>query len=172
MPRYYTENFRLTTLVGFKMPAKTPSIVNTFLRSVAAKHGYQVFNDMFGTIDLTADFPITQSSGAVYGIWAKASSPLRSDLNAIPGYPEWFPIYWGKDITPVSRMKAHVQGHQNGNINLPEVKEVQGKPLIFGAILVEKYQVFETLLHDNYPPMLGSSRLGRQSTVVRIADET
>lgn len=153
------------------MPTETTSIVITFLRSVAAEHGYQVFNDMFGTIDLTADLPITQSSGAVYGIWAKAESPLRSGLEPIPGHPKWFPVYWGKDITPVSRMKAHVKGHENGNINLPIVKEVQGKPLIFGAILVEKYQAFEAILHSCYRPMLGSSRPGKQSTVVRITDE-
>jgi hypothetical protein len=69
-------------------------------------------------------------------------------------------------------MKAHVKGHENGNINLPSVQEVQGKTLIFGAILVGKYQAFETLLHNNYPPMLGSSRPGKKSTVVRIAEET
>lgn len=154
------------------MPTETTSIVTTFLRSVAARYDYQVFNDMFGTIDLTADLPITQSSGAVYGIWAKAALPLRAGLQPILGHPEWFPVYWGKDISPVSRMKAHVKGHKNGNINLPEVKEVQGKPLIFGAILVARYQAFEALLHSNYRPMLGTSRPGKRSTVVHIADET
>jgi hypothetical protein len=151
------------------MPTNTSSIVITFLRSVAASNNYQVFNDMFGTIDLLATLPITQSSGAVYGIWAESSSPLRDGLKPLPDYPGWYPVYWGKDISPVSRMKAHVKGHNNGNINLPSVQEIKGKTLIFGAILVEKYQAFESLLHRTYPPMLGSSRPGKKSTVVRIA---
>lgn len=153
------------------MSNNSPSIVVTFLRKVAEVNMHNVYNDLFGSINLTENMPITQSSGAVYGIWAKAPAPLRDGLKPLPDYPEWYPIYWGKDISPVSRMKAHVKGHKNGNINLPEVKEINGKDIIFGAVLVGRYQAFETLLHKKYPPMLGSPKPGKKSTVVRIDDD-
>lgn len=152
------------------IPPTSP--VTQFLRDIAARDGYRVFNDLFGTIDLGAKLPITQSSGAVYGIWVQSSTPPRPNLQPIPGHAEWFPVYWGKDIAPASRMKAHVKGHRNGNINLPSVREVQGKPLIFGAILVANYRAFEVHLHNVCRPMLGTAAPGRASTVIRIENET
>lgn len=125
---------------------------------------------MYGAITLGADFPIIQSSGAVYGIWASAESPLSPGLRSIPGHPGWYPIYWGKDIAPMSRMKAHVQGHKNGNVNLPAIAEIQGRPLIYGGILVSRYMEFEQLLHRDYIPMRGTAASGKASTVVRIQD--
>jgi hypothetical protein len=145
-----------------------PSTVVTFLKSVASTHAYEVFDSMFGEIRLGENSPITQSSGSVYGIWVNTVVPLEPGCTPIPTFPDWYPVYWGKDIAPMSRMKAHVQGHKNGNVNLPSIPELQGRKLIYGGILVARYREFEQLLHKEYPPMRGSAANGRNSTVVLI----
>ena len=142
--------------------------VAAFLKQVAKDNTYAVFDSIHGSIQLGREFPITQSSGAVYGIWVKTDQPPSQSCMSIPGHPGWYPVYWGKDIAPMSRMKAHVQGHKNGNIDLPNVQEVQGRPLIFGAILVARYAAFERVLHTHYPPLRGTPAGGRSSSVVRV----
>lgn len=139
-----------------------------FLKAIASTEQYQVFDAMFGQIHIGTDFPIRQSSGAVYGIWAQCNQPPSTSIVAIPGLNNWYPMYWGKDISPVSRVKAHVQGHKNGNLGLTNMKEVRDIPLIFGAILVARYCEFEKLLHKRYPPLKGSSLGGRSHTVVSV----
>jgi hypothetical protein len=146
------------------------SSVVTFLKGIALKRKHAVFDAMFGEIRLGREFPITQSSGAVYGIWVKAKKSSKFECSPVPGHPDWHPVYWGKDIAPMSRMKAHVQGHKNGNVNLPSIRELQGHQLIFGGILVARYREFEAMLHHDYPPLRGSSARGRVSTVVHIND--
>lgn len=144
------------------------SLIPKFLKEFAAENDFAVYDCIYGSINLGQLSPVEQSCGAVYGIWAQSSAPLKSGLSSLPGHSQWYPVYWGKDISPVSRLKAHVQGHQNGNINLPSILEVQGLPLVFGSILVARYEQFERLLHSKYPPLRGSGRTGRQATVVRI----
>lgn len=139
-----------------------------FLKTFAAAEGHEVFDAIFGSISIGARYPITQSSGSVYGIWVQSDLPPTETIASIPGFENWYPVYWGKDISPVSRMKAHVQGHKNGNIALPTVIEVQNKNLIFGAILVARYRDFEKLLHQRFPPLKGSAASGRSQTVVHI----
>ena len=112
------------------------SLVPEFLKDFALKRNFAVHDCVYGSINLGRSFPIEQSCGAVYGIWASSPTPIRTGLAPIPGYPQWYPVYWGKDITPVSRLKAHVQGHQNGNINLPSIPELENLPLVFGSILL------------------------------------
>lgn len=148
------------------MPEST--FVPQFLRGVAAQRGFVVRECLYGSIHLGRQFPIEQACGAVYGIWAKAATPLRHGLKALPGYSDWYPVYWGKDIAPVSRLKAHVQGHKNGNINLPAITELTNLPLVYGAILVSRYGQFEQLLYTEYPPLRGSPRGGRVSSVVMV----
>jgi hypothetical protein len=145
------------------------NIVVDFLKKVACDNGYKVVDSIFGDILLQNDDAIQQSSGAVYGIWVQSASRPNSKVEVVPDHPGWFPVYWGKDIAPVSRMKAHVQDHaRTGNIALRKMKNIQCLPIIFGAILVADYQAFEKLLHDKYPPMRGSSKTGKKSTVIRI----
>lgn len=144
------------------------SLVPKFLKELAAKNGFTVHDSIYGSIHLGKLPSVEQSCDAVYGIWAQSASPLKLGILSLPGYPQWYPVYWGKDISPVSRLKAHVQGHKNGNVNLPNVPEVKGLELVFGSILVERYEEFERLLHSRYPPLRGSGRTGRQATVVRV----
>lgn len=140
-----------------------------FLKRVAATHGFQTLDSMFGIVRLGQDLPILQSSGAVYGIWVQDEVPPKPHVSEIPDFPGWYPVYWGKDVAPVSRMKAHVQGHKaNGNANLPAMPEIQGKTLIFGAILVEKYDAFEAMLHRQFRPLKGTAARGRSHTVISI----
>lgn len=143
-------------------------LVPKFLKKFAAENKFAIYDCLYGSINLGQPYPVEQSCGAVYGIWAQSSEPLTAGLSPLPGYPQWYPVYWGKDISPVSRLKAHVQGHQNGNIDLPNIREVQGLPLVFGSVLVARYEQFERLLHSTFPPLRGSGRPGRQATVVRV----
>lgn len=144
------------------------ALVPKFLKSVAAEHDFEVHDCMYGSIDLGAAYPIQQAAGAVYGIWAQMPMSPRPGCEAIPGFANWYPVYWGKDISPVSRLKAHVQGHRNGNINLPGIHEIRGAQLVFGAILVSDYLRFERLLHARFPPFKGNGSAGRLGTVVRV----
>ena len=148
------------------MPEAT--LVPKFMKQFALEHGFAVHDCMYGAIDLVGTHRIEQSAGAVYGIWAKMSQPPRDGLKEVPDFPGWYVVYWGKDISPVSRMKAHVQGHKNGNIDLPSISELQGARLVFGAILVSEYHRFEGLLHKHHIPFKGSAYSGRQSTVVKV----
>ena len=143
-------------------------LVPKFLKSFAAEHGLKVHDCLYGAIEIGGEFPIQQSAAAVYGIWAHMPAAPKTGLAQVPGFPDWYPVYWGKDISPVSRLKAHVQGHRNGNIGLPNVAELRGARLVFGAVLVSEYQRFEALLHQHCPPFKGTPSLGRQSTVVRV----
>ena len=144
--------------------------VAEFLKQYAIDQKFNIFDSMYGSIDLGNTPSIIQSSGAVYGIWVKTEISPSKHIAEIPNYPSWYPVYWGKDISPVSRMKAHVQGHANGNINLPEIYEVQGKPLIFGAILVSNYLEFESLLHSQFPPFKGTNATGRVGSVIHVSN--
>ena len=145
------------------------NILVKFLKKIANDNSYQVFDSIYGRIELSSDDAIKQSSGSVYGIWVKSNSSPDGKVKSIPNYPEWFPVYWGKDIAPVSRMKAHVQDHKKtGNIKLRKIIEIEGKDLIFGAIMVARYEIFEKLLHNRYKPMKGSGKMGRKSKVIKI----
>lgn len=143
-------------------------LIPKFLKSFAMEYGFQVYDCLYGAIELGSAFPIQQSAGAVYGIWAHMPAAPRPGLGEVPGFSGWYPVYWGKDISPLSRIKAHVQGHNNGNIDLPSIVELRGARLVFGAILVSEYQRFEALLHQRFPPFKGTPSSGRQSTVVRV----
>jgi len=143
-------------------------LVPKFLKEFAAEKNFAIYDCLYGSIKLGQPYPMEQSCGAVYGIWARSPAPLTNPILPVPGYPQWYPVYWGKDISPVSRLKAHVQGHQNGNIDLPNIREVQGLPLVFGSVLVARYGEFERLLHSSFPPLLGSHRTGRRATVVNV----
>lgn len=139
------------------------------LNTEATGNKFKVLDSVFGDIHLQRKQAIDQSTGAVYGILVESDAPPKDGMLAIKGYPKLYPVYWGKDIAPVSRLKAHVQNHQStGNANLRGIKEIQGKRLIFGAIFVEKYLAFETHLHLTYPPIKGTRRAGRKSTIIKI----
>lgn len=144
------------------------TLVPQFLKNIAGARGFEVSDCLYGSIHLGRSFPIEQSCGAVYGICAKAPTPLRKDMRALPGYADGYPVYWGKDISPVSRLKAHVQGHRNGNIHLPSILELANLPLVFGAVMVSSYEKFERLLHTEYPPLRGTPRSGRAVSVVKV----
>ena len=146
-----------------------PQRVSRFVRRVAQASGFDVYDAIYGEILLGNPTPIQQSSGAVYGIWV-FSDEIPEGIESLPGHRNWYPVYWGKDIAPVSRMKAHVQGHRNGNINLPSRVFLRNKQIIYGAILVSNYQNFEQFLHGRYTPMFGTNRVGSRSTIIEIVN--
>jgi len=147
----------------------TNKAVVQILRNEAKEEGFKIFNNIHGEILLNDNLPIKQSSGSVYGILAISDTPLNGKVKPINGYPNIYPVYWGKDISPVSRLKAHVQNHQTtGNVDLRSITKLNGKKVIFGAVLVERYSEFETHLHNKYPPLRGTSKTGRVSSIIEI----
>lgn len=145
-----------------------------FLRSEAYKAHFKVFNDVFGEICLDDNTPIKQSAGAVYGIFVKSEQSISKSKKVleIPNLKNFYPVYWGKDINPTKRIGAHVQDHAStGNAKLRECEEIKGKKLFFGAIFVSNYGGFEKHLRENFPPLIGSGRPGRSSTIVEILEQ-
>lgn len=99
-----------------------------FLLKEAKKNNYTVFDSLFGDLSLDDTKPIKQSCGAVYRIVVESDIPLKPSLKPLKCYSKLFPIYWGKDITPVSRIKAHVQNHKStGNADLRSIVELKEK---------------------------------------------
>ncbi|MDD2810262.1 hypothetical protein [Rhodoferax sp.] len=143
--------------------------VITLLKKEAEENSFTLFSEIFGELCLSDSAAIKQSSGAVYGILAESDSILGEGVKAINPDSNLYPVYWGKDIAPVSRLKAHVQNHQStGNANLRSREELVGKHLFFGAILVSRYTEFEAHLHSKYPPMIGTGARGRVSQIIEI----
>jgi len=141
--------------------------VTKFLIEQAKSNGFITYDSMFGDICLNEKQPLKQSSGAVYGIFAQSNTPLNSSTQPIN--KQYYPIYWGKDIAPVSRLKAHIQKYKNtGSANLKGILEIKEKKLIFGAILVSKYDEFEKFLHHKYPPLKGTNRFGKKTQIIKI----
>jgi len=144
--------------------------VISFLRQQAYQNGYIIFNDIFGQIDFNATKPIKQSSGAVYGILVQSNVQISTVKN-LPNLENFYPVYWGRDTKPISRIIAHYQDYNStGNGKLQDCTEIQGKGklVIFGAIFVSSYKDFEKHLHINFPPLITSSNTGRSSSLVEI----
>ncbi|HOU96478.1 MAG TPA: hypothetical protein PLN06_07630 [Bacteroidales bacterium] len=113
--------------------------------------------------------PIKQYCGAVYGIVVESDTPPSTGLKPLKDYPKLFPVYWGKDIAPVSHIIAHVQNHKStGNANLRNISELKDKRIIFGAIFVERYRDFEEHLHKTYPLLKGSKKHGGGEKIIKI----
>lgn len=143
-----------------------PNRVAMFLEAFAQLQGFGRHTSIHGRILLGQVFPLEQNVGAVYGICAVSSAPI-GNTQPLPN-AALVPVYWGKDVSPASRVKAHAQGHRNGNINLPTMTQVHGLELYYGAILIERYEQFEDTLRRHFPPIAGGGRRGRVGTVVRV----
>lgn len=156
-------------------------IVSNFLKQQAQANNFTIFDTIYGEIQLSnPQCRITQSSGSTYGIWIELNnnnikSALMSDLkkcgknvnpnsNAI--HLDWYPLYWGRDIHPGSRIKAHVNTSSNtGGLNLSQLNLSENYHIKYGVILVSDYSKFELFLHQNFPPIvLSSSTPGKVST--------
>ena len=75
----------------------------------------------------------------------------------------------GGNINPGNRIVIHSRPNPNtGNAKLEEIKELRNFKLIFGCIFITKYKDFESYLHKNYPPLIGTSRSGKGSKVTII----
>lgn len=142
--------------------------IANFLMREAQKKGFKVHTRFVGEIELYPHFQIYQLVGGVYGVWASCSPPPVPE-GVKPVEDDWFPVCWGKDITPCSRVSAHVYNYKGtGNLNLSSIPELKGRLLLFGAILVSRYEEFESYLHEVYPPLKGSARVGKRSRKVQI----
>lgn len=159
--------------------------VTTFLKEYAKRKGYKVLSEQSGEI-LFADAgtcigketKIHLSSGSVYGFFAiKTKTSSESDLfkevkrasTALDVEANIYPLYWGKDINPGSRIADHVRPRtKTGNAELEKIVALRKFRVVFTVIYVERYQQFEKELHDDFPPLVGSSIAGRQSIYTSV----
>lgn len=151
-----------------------------FLKNVASAQLHDVFHDISGEISLRPEQSITQTSGAVYGLAVELTNQellaFREELpkrkRNFPFQPiegSWYALYWGKDLTPGARIKAHVQGHKNnGNAHLKKYKALNNKNIKYAALFVSNYEDFEGYLHANYQPILGTKKKGSSTKIVRV----
>jgi hypothetical protein len=152
----------------YVLGAKMTNEVTNFLRKIAKENNFTVFNEVSGTLDIYNHPPIKQSSGAVYGIFAVSEEPL-SEIKEIKDHTNLYPVYWGSDVSPPSRIGAHAKAYKGtGNAKLRENPEIKGKQLIWGAIFVSDYKGFEQHLHKNFEPLIGTSRSGKSLKNIEV----
>lgn len=144
-----------------------------------------VFSEQSGEVKFADKLPViggdTQiqfSSGSVYGFFAiKTESSSVSDLFAEVGKTAMplnnegsiYPLYWGRDINPGSRIADHVRPRtKTGNAELEKIDALRQFRVIFGIVYVSRYQDFENELHSDFPPLVGSSARGKLSTFTSV----
>jgi len=118
------------------------------------------------------------STGSVYGIFAiktkesdidKLFEETKNSVKSIDEKETIYPIYWGKDINPGSRIVIHARPNpKTGNAKLEQIQELRKFKLIFGNIFITKYKDFEAYLHEHYPALIGTSRGGKGSKITVI----
>lgn len=130
-------------------------IVTDWLCEIAEKNGFETYSSLFGRFNFDYDV-VEQSQGSVYGIWIRFNEKVPLDIKIeakMNGYDEYIPLYWGKDINPGSRIRAHLNTPKNtGGLNLANSK-YKDMDLIFGVIYVDRYEEFEKFLIENYPAL-------------------
>ena len=153
------------------------NIVEQFLISKATENHY--FQMSFGgeILDISkSSCRLTEPSemGCVYGIAIKIVSPqikkyvfnqYSTRHESLADLSDWrrlndtnfYPLYWGKDVTSGSRLKAHVKKSKStGALHLLE-EQFSGLSkylVIYGGVLCSKRGEFEKWLHQSYPDLL------------------
>ena len=164
--------------------------VSIFLKKIAneVKNKFTIYDNLHGEIilddseeKLGGNSKIHLSTGSVYGIFAiktiksdigklfEETNKLEGSVVPIDEKEEIYPVYWGKDINPGSRIVVHSRPNpKTGNAKLEEIQELRNFKLIFGSIFITKYKDFESYLYENYPPLIGTSRGGKGSKITVI----
>jgi len=164
--------------------------VSKFLKNAAKKveNDFTMYDNLYGEIilddvgeKLGANSKVHLSTGSVYGIFAiktensnienlfKETNKLKDEVKPIDEEEKIYPVYWGKDINPGSRIVTHARPNPDtGNAKLEQFKELRNFKLIFGCIFISKYKDFEAYLHKNYPPLIGTSKGGKGSKITVI----
>jgi len=118
-------------------------------------------------------YTIEHQIASVYGFWIKLDKEKKKEVFEDTECGEvhlirdnWYPLYWGKDIYAGSRMDAHIaEPEGTGTMGLSKYNSLKDGEIISGGVLVEfkKYEGFEKYLHENYKPILGSSKKGKSA---------
>ena len=131
------------------------SLVPEFLKDFALKRNFAVHDCVYGSINLGRSFPIEQSCGAVteYGPVPHTHQDRPRSHTRLPSVVSGL---LGQGHHASQPFEGACPGHQNGNINLPSIPELENLPLVFGSIFVAHYDEFERLLHAGFPPLRGT----------------
>lgn len=185
LSEFFPLHYKIATEHGVKIlrdsyRGKDQLDIKSFIKKEAKKFNRSIFDEIEGEIKIGHDCEYTQSSGAVYGLFVEFNNEeLKQFIKELPKKLQqesykpiqecWYALYWGKDLTPGARVKAHVQGHRNnGNARLKNYKTLKGKKIKYAAVYVEQYEKFEMELHEKYQPLLGTRRRGSASKIVRV----
>jgi hypothetical protein len=140
------------------------------LEDLADGYKFTILHNLQGRIE---DL-IIANCGSVYGIAVESPNDIMRDnmpLKAFPNEPNLYPVYWGVDQKPLSRILAHVYNYENtGNAKILTHPELVGKKVYFGIVLIKEFRELEIILHKKYPPLIGDGRRGRISTKIRIEE--
>lgn len=143
--------------------------VINWLNELATNNKYEAFVNLEEYYDFK-NKKIHQNVGSVYAIWIKMG---ENDLKALEdGYNKeatsldgYYHLYFGKDIHPGQRIASHYNTSEGtGGLDLIKRIELHEKEIIWGSILVSKYEEFEKMLHEKFTPLLGSSSSGKNSS--------
>lgn len=159
-------------------------IVSNFLKQQAHLNKLTIFDTIYGDMSIShSQSSMTQSSGSTYGIWVELNdstikNALIADLvkcgkkvnpKSTAIYSNWYPLYWGKDINPGSRIKAHFKASSSTNaLNLSQLNLSQNYNFKYGLILVSDYSNFESFLHENYPTIISNSYTPGKGSAISI----
>lgn len=155
-------------------------MVGNWLIDFAKKENYPTLFFLFGEYTANENF---QSTGSVYGIWIEVEDAKKEDLfnelsliyqidindqaKKIQG--NWYPLYWGKDISPSKRTKDHFDcSDTTSSLKLLKSDLLSEYRFVYGIILVHKYEEFEKLLHKKISPIIGSDFRGRKVEKVSV----
>ncbi len=73
------------------------------------------------------------------------------DWQPLGGTGNWYPLYWGADLTLGSRIRSHAgKPTKTGSVYLGQKPFLNGHNMVYGAILCEDYLNVEGALHTNY----------------------
>jgi len=129
-----------------------------FLEKIAKENSFNIIENVSGKI---VNNHIITNGVAVYGILVESSLPLKENHRSLPGSPNLYPVYWGVDPKPISRILAHLSEYKKtGSVQIHNIKELENKPLYSGVIFLKEYKELEALLHKNFPPYTGKPSVG------------
>jgi len=152
-----------------------------FLKKIAFEQGFLNYTNLSGDVifadngDKIGDnTTVYLSSGSVYCFFAIETEQsdikalfeeTKRTVNAIDVSNKVYPLYWGKGLSALTRISDHVkfraETSTNKNAELEKIKALRKFRVIFGCIYVSCYDEFEKLLHEEYPPLVGSSKTGK-----------
>lgn len=94
-------------------------------------------------------------------VYDKKANNISSieNMKEIPGYKDFYPLYWGVSGTVSQRFNAHLKGHKNNNLGLSDFNFLNGKTFYHSFLWVNKHRDLEKKLQKKFPPIMKTRNL-------------